>query len=201
MSRVRDAGRANFLPRPYDAGPGSRTFAPRFYEPLPYLQATRSIQLGTHVQGFLIYAAGDTAAALLLHQFSWLRLLGMALVGGLLYSTEVPAFFRWLDARVPARPDGSQLRKISRAALTLLYFNPLWIARHYVFLGLFGGAAESISLALLPVAGRSFLLNAPVSLAANYFIQNRVRASRRFMVSALFSGLMAISYALSAAWL
>ncbi|WP_223827519.1 hypothetical protein [Hymenobacter armeniacus] len=165
------------------------------------MQLTRSIPLGTHVQGFLIYAAGDTAAALLLQQFSWLRLLGMALVGGLLYSTEVPAYFRWLDARVPTRPDGSQLRKTGRAALTLLYFNPLWIARHYVFLGVFGGAAETVSLALLPVAGRSFLLNAPVSLAANYYIQNRVATGRRFMASAVFSGIMAVSYALSAAWL
>ena len=174
---------------------------PHFYEPLRYLQLTRSIPLGTHVQGFLIYAAGDTAAALVLHQFGWLRLLGMALVGGLLYSTEVPAFFRWLDARVPARPDGSQLRKTSRAVLTLLYFNPLWIARHYVFLGVFGGTAETLSLALLPIAGRSFLLNAPVSLAANYYIQNRVAPGRRFMASAVFSGFMAVSYALSAAWL
>ena len=165
------------------------------------MQPTRSIQLGTHVQGFLIYAAGDTAAALVLHQFSWLRLLGMALVGGLLYSTEVPAFFRGLDARVPARTDGSQLRKISRAALTLLYFNPLWIARHYVFLRVFGGTAETISLALLPIACRSFLLNAPLSLAANYYIQNRVAPSRRFVASAVFSGVMAVSYALSAAWL
>lgn len=174
---------------------------PEFYEPLRSLQLTRSIPLSTHVQGFLIYAAGDTAAALLLHQFSWLRLLGMALVGGLLYSTEVPAYFRWLDARVPVRPDGSQLRKTSRAALTLLYFNPLWIARHYVFLGVFGGTAETLSLALLPVAGRSFLLNAPVSLAANYYIQNRITTGRRFMASAVFSGVMAVSYALSAAWL
>ncbi len=174
---------------------------PDFTNPLPYLQPARSLQLGIHVQGFLIYAAGDTAAALLLHQFSWLRLLGMALVGGLLYSTEVPAFFRWLDARVPARPDGNQLRKISRAALTLLYFNPLWIARHYVFIAIFGGTAGSLSLALLPVAGRSFLLNAPVSLAANYYIQNCVATDRRFMASAIFSGFMAVSYALSAAWL
>ncbi|MBU6122913.1 hypothetical protein [Hymenobacter siberiensis] len=58
------------------------------------MQLTLPLQLGNHVRGFLIYAAGDTAAALLLHQFSWLRLLGMALVGGLLYSTEVPAYFR-----------------------------------------------------------------------------------------------------------
>jgi hypothetical protein len=40
-----------------------------------------------------------------------------------------------------------------------------------------------------------------VSLAANYLIQNRISVSRRFMASAVFSGIMAVSYALSAAWL
>ncbi|WP_035564183.1 hypothetical protein [Hymenobacter sp. IS2118] len=165
------------------------------------MQLTRPTQLCNHIRGFLIYGAGDTAAALILGQFSWLRLLGMALVGGLLYSTEVPAYFRWLDARVPSRPDGSQLRKTGRAALTLLYFNPLWIARHYVFLALFGGAAKTLSLAILPLAGRSFLLSAPVSLAANYYIQNCVATSRRFVASAVFSGVMAVIYALSVAWL
>ncbi|MBG8552377.1 hypothetical protein [Hymenobacter guriensis] len=165
------------------------------------MELTRPTQLRNHLRGFLIYAAGDTAAALLLHQFSWLRLLGMALVGGILYSTEVPAYFRWLDRQQPAAEATTRVKRWQRAALSLLYFNPLWIARHYAFLGLFGGAAEPLSLALLPVAGRSFLLNAPVSLAANYYIQNRVTAQRRFMVSALFSGVMAVSYALAAVWL
>ncbi|GAB3288006.1 hypothetical protein [Hymenobacter tenuis] len=162
---------------------------------------TRSIQLRNHLRGFLIYAAGDTVAALLLHQFSWGRLLGMALVGGLLYSTEVPAYFRWLDRRVPPSAHASWPTKLMRASLSLLYFNPLWIARHYVFLRLFSGHPEQITLGLLPLATRSFLVNIPVSLGANYFIQNKVSAEWRFVASAVFSGLMAVYYAVSAVWL
>ncbi|MBD2715755.1 hypothetical protein KBK19_11985 [Microvirga sp. STR05] len=152
-----------------------------------------------HLRGLLIYAAGDTAAALLLHQFSVGRLLGMALVGGLLYSLEVPAYFSWIDRQVPPAP--GLKRRLGRAALSLLYFNPLWIARHMLFIQLFSGHADQISTGLLAVALRSFLLNVPVSFAANYLIQNHIPPRRRFLASALFSGLMAVYYALSATWL
>lgn len=165
------------------------------------MDLTRSTQLRNHLRGLLIYAAGDTAAALLVHQFSWGRLLGMALVGGLLYSWEVPAYFRWLDQRVPPSPTSSLAARWMRAALSLAYFNPLWIARHYVFLKLFSGHPEQVTWELLPLATRSFVLNIPVSLFVNYYIQNRVSADWRFVVSAAFSGVMAVYYALSAAWL
>ncbi|WP_188558850.1 hypothetical protein [Hymenobacter glacieicola] len=165
------------------------------------MDLTRSTQLRNHFRGFLIYAAGDTVAALLLHEFSWGRLLGMALVGGLLYSWEVPAYFRWLDQRVPSSATASLGAKWMRAALSLAYFNPLWIARHYVFLRFFSGHPEQITWDLVPLATRSFVLNIPVSLLVNYYIQNRVSAEWRFVVSAVFSGVMAVYYALSAAWL
>ncbi|WBO84935.1 hypothetical protein [Hymenobacter yonginensis] len=157
------------------------------------------IQLRNHLRGLVIYAAGDTAAALLLHQFSWGRLGGMALVGGTLYSLEVPAYFRWIDRQVPPAP--GLRRRLTRAALSLLYFNPLWIARHLLFIKLFSGLWQEVSWGLLAVAGRSFLLNIPVSFTANYLIQNHVSARWRFVASALFSGLMAVYYALSAVWL
>lgn len=164
------------------------------------MEFIRSLNLRNHLRGFLIYAAGDSTAALLLHQFSWTRLLGMALVGGILYSWEVPAFFRWIDRQVPERPNGGLGRRWLRAAMSQLYFNPLWIARHYVFLRLFSGQFNDISLALLPLAGRSFLLNVPLALVVNYFIQNKVSADLRFVASALFSGFMAVYYAVSATW-
>ncbi|RSK40860.1 hypothetical protein [Hymenobacter perfusus] len=165
------------------------------------MELTHSLNLRNHLRGFLIYAAGDTLAALLLHQFSWTRLLGMALVGGVLYSLEVPAFFRWIDQQVPERRNGGLGRQWLRAALSQVYFNPLWIVRHYIFLRLFSGQAEQISWALLPLAGRSFLVNVPVALAVNYYIQNKVTSDWRFVASALFSGIMAVYYALSATWL
>jgi len=157
------------------------------------------IQLRNHLRGLLIYTAGDTTAALLLHQFSWGRLLGMALVGGTLYALEVPAYFRWIDCRVPPAPHPGQ--RLRRAALSLLYFNPLWIARHLLFIQVFSGRWEQVSWGLLAVASGSFLMNVPVSFTANYLIQNHVPPRWRFVVSALFSGLMAVYYALSAVWL
>ncbi|WP_426490548.1 hypothetical protein [Hymenobacter sp. 102] len=164
------------------------------------MELTRSLNLRNHLRGFLIYAAGDTAAAILLHQFSWTRLLGMALVGGILYSWEVPAFFRWIDRQVPERRNAGLGRQWLRAALSQVYFNPLWIVRHYVFLHLFSGQFQQISLDLVPVAARSFLLNVPVALVVNYYIQNKVSADWRFIASALFSGFMAVYYALSSTW-
>jgi hypothetical protein len=151
-----------------------------------------------HVRGSLIYAAGDTAAALLQHIFSWSRLLGIALVAGTIYSWEVPAYFRWIDRRVPHRPGWTA--KLRRASLALAYFNPLWIARHFVFIRLCSGQFDQITWDLLPMAARSFLFNAPVSLLVNYYIQNKLPAERRFLGSALFSGVMAVYYALSANW-
>ncbi|OWP63637.1 hypothetical protein CDA63_07540 [Hymenobacter amundsenii] len=158
------------------------------------------IQPRNLVRGFLIYAAGDTAAALLLHEFSWSRLIGMALIGGLLYSVEVPAYFRWIDNRLPPGPGASAGRRWGRAALSLAYFNPLWIARHFVFLRLVSGHPEQVTLDLLPLATKSFLINAPVSLLVNYYIQNKVSAEWRFVASAIFSGIMAVYYAVSATW-
>ncbi len=152
------------------------------------------------IRGLLIYAAGDTAAALLLHDFSWSRLIGMALIGGLLYSVEVPAYFRWIDSRLPSEPGASAGRRWGRAALSLAYFNPLWIARHFAFLHLVSGHPEQITLDLLPLATKSFLINAPVSLLVNYYIQNKVSAEWRFVASAIFSGVMAVYYAVSATW-
>lgn len=151
-----------------------------------------------HLRGLLIYAAGDTAAALLLHQFSWDRLAGLALVGGTLYAWEVPAYFRWIDRRVPPAPGWG--RRLGRAALSLGYFNPLWIARHLLFIRLFAGQWHLVSAELLGVATRSFLANVPVSFVANYVIQNHVPPRWRFVASATFSGLMAVYYALSAEW-
>ena len=155
--------------------------------------------LRTHLSGLLVYAAGDTAAAVLLHQVSGPRLAGLALVGGLLYSWEVPAYFRWIDRRLPAEGHG-RARRWSRAAVSLLYFNPLWIARHLFFLRLFTGQTPLLSASLLGIATQSFLVNALPTLGVNYIIQNNVRAEWRFLVSALFSGVMAVYYALSAGW-
>lgn len=138
---------------------------------------------------------GDTIAALLVNQFSVYRLLGMVLVGALLYSLEIPNYFKWIDKKTV---DLSGLKKtLAKTGLAIAYFNPLWIFRHLVFIKLFSGNYIQIDSKLFLIACWSFLANIPISIIANYIIQNKMRLDWRFMASAIFSGLMAIYYALS----
>ncbi|WP_221267549.1 hypothetical protein [Lacinutrix iliipiscaria] len=128
-------------------------------------------------------------------EFSWYRLLGMILVGASFYAFEIPNYFDWIDKK-------TQISKgikatLSKTLLAILYFNPLWIARHLLFIKLFSGQFESIGFNLLEIAFWSFLVNIPISFIANYIIQNKFKLKWRFMASAIFSALMAIYYALS----
>ena len=143
----------------------------------------------------IIYSAGDTIAALLLNEFSWTRLLGMVLVGATVYAFEIPNYFDWIVKK-------TQFLKglkatLAKTALAILYFNPLWIARHLLFIKLFSGQFEAIGWNLLVIAFWSFLANILISFIANYIIQNRFKLKWRFLGSAVFSALMAIYYALS----
>jgi len=147
------------------------------------------------VRGALIYGGGDTLAALLLGEFLWTRLIGMALVGGLLYATEIPVWFRWIDRRYPSRP--GWCAQLQRTGLAVVWFNPLWIARHLAFIALFSADWPALDWGLLDIGLRAFVANVPVALLANWAIQNRLPYRRRFIGSALFSAAMAIYYALS----
>ncbi|WP_206539796.1 hypothetical protein [Psychroserpens damuponensis] len=147
------------------------------------------------LKGALIYSAGDTIAAILLHEFSWYRLLGMMLIGATFYAFEIPNYFDWIVKK-------TQFLKGIKATLTktvlaIGYFNPLWIARHLLFIKLFSGQFEAIGFNLIEIAFWSFLVNIPISFIANYIIQNRFKLKWRFLGSAVFSALMAIYYALS----
>ncbi|MBN8457983.1 MAG: hypothetical protein J0M04_09095 [Verrucomicrobia bacterium] len=148
-------------------------------------------------RGVTIYAGGDTAAALLLGEFHWGRMLGMALVGGGLYALEIPAWFRWIDRRVTASGAAASLR---RTVLAMAYFNPLWIARHLLLIKLFSGLTNQIGWGLLRVGAWSFLANIPISLAGNFVVQNLLPLRHRFLGSAIFSALMAVYYAVSTRW-
>lgn len=150
------------------------------------------------IRGGLIYAIGDTIAATIGHDFSWARLLGILFLGATLYAIEIPNYFRWIDKRV--KNTGSFISSIKRASMAMLYFNPIWIARHILFIKLFSGHYDQIGWQLLSIGAISFLINIPVSLGANYLIQNKIPLKHRFLASAIFSGLMAIYYSLSAVW-
>jgi hypothetical protein len=162
-----------------------------FYCKLPTLEYTRK----NIIRGAIIYSIGDTIAALLLHEFSVNRLLGMILVGATVYAFEIPNYFDWIDNKT-ADIKGAK-KWISKTLLAILYFNPLWIARHLFFIKFFSGQFDDINIGLLRIATLSFLVNIPISFIANAIIQNKIKLSWRFLASAIFSALMAIYYAMS----
>jgi hypothetical protein len=147
------------------------------------------------LRGVLIYSTGDTIASVVMSEFSLVRLLGMMVIGGTVYAFEIPNYFRWIDAKTAQI---SNLRgSMSRAGLAILYFNPLWIARHLLFIQILQGNWNSISWNLLCLGFYSFSANVPVAFTANYVIQNKIPLKWRFFSSAVFSSLMAIYYAMS----
>jgi hypothetical protein len=147
------------------------------------------------IRGAVIYSVGDTIAAILLNEFSVYRLVGMVLVGAIIYSFEIPNYFDWIDRKTKSL--NGLNKTMAKTGLAIAYFNPIWIFRHLVFIKLFAGDYEQISWGLLLIAFWSFLVNIPISFIANYVIQNKIKLGWRFMASAIFSALMAIYYALS----
>jgi len=147
------------------------------------------------LRGLIIYSTGDSIAALIVGEYSLFRMLGIMLVGATIYALEIPYYFAWIDRRVAQ--DTRLFSSLKRTAWAMLYFNPLWIARHLLFIKFFSGLWKEITWGLLSLGFWSFLVNIPISLAGNYLIQNKVPLKWRFFASASFSALMAIYYALS----
>jgi len=145
------------------------------------------------LRGGLVYATGDTLAALVLDQFQWLRLLGMLTLGATLYAAEIPAYFYWIERRYGHAGFAGAVRK---TLLAQAFFNPLWIARHLACIKVFSGTWQEIDWKLLLVASNSFVHMLPVGLVMNYLIQNRVPLNWRFFASALYSALTTLYFAL-----
>jgi hypothetical protein len=147
------------------------------------------------LRGAVIYSCGDLIASLLLGEFSIYRLLGMIILGATVYAFEIPNYFAWIE-RKTASIKGLK-KTLAKTGLAILYFNPLWIARHLLFIKIFSGTFDQVSWNLLTIAGLSFLVNIPISFIANYLIQNKINLDWRFLASAIFSALMVIYYASS----
>jgi len=152
------------------------------------------LTLKNAVPGGLIYCAGDTLATLISHDFYYPRIIAMLLLGATLYAIEIPAYFCWLDKRFNKPGYGNAVKRMMMAAA---FFNPLWIARHLVFINLFSGQWDNLSISLLSVATASFFYCLPVALPVNYMIQNIIPLSWRFFASSVFSAVMAIYFAMS----
>ena len=146
------------------------------------------------LRGMLIYSAGDTIATLIRGNLSPLRILGMILLGGTIYAFEVPNYFIWIDKKVTH----FKHKKIIKTVLALCYFNPIWIARHIFFIQLF--SLEKVGWFILNIGLKSFVGALPISIVGNFIIQNLIPIKFRFFSSAVFSGLLAIYYALSAVY-
>ena len=109
----------------------------------------------------LIYGSGDLLASLISGGFSPARAIGMTLIGSLLYAPEIHTWFGWLAKRYPEPASPGQ--RWQRAALAWCWFNPLWIARHALFIRLLGGRTTEIDFSLLTIGATSFALNMPVA--------------------------------------
>jgi len=147
------------------------------------------------VKGLLVYSIGDSIAAVLLGEFVFTRLFGVILVGATFYAFEIPNYFNWIEKKTKTykKPKKAFIKTL----LALLYFNPLWIFRHLIFLKLFSLQSEFSFKNLLIISFFSFLVNIPISIFGNFIIQNKIKLNHRFLASAIFSSLMAVYYALS----
>lgn len=150
------------------------------------------------VKGALIYTLGDSIASFMLSELNLWRIIGMLAIGATFYALEIPNYFAWIDRFLVKKNE--VIFAIKKSILAMLYFNPIWIARHLAFIKLFSGNFEAINSELFSIAFWSFLYNIPIALLANYIIQNKIPFQHRFLASAIFSGMMAIYYALSTVW-
>jgi len=185
------------------------------------IDSNDKIRLFDMLRGFAIYATGDIIAQLLLGNASLFRFLCIGFIGATVYALEIPIYFRIIDrfvcsakyerlfgyflARRTENANISSLNSFGRTIFALLFFNPLWIARHFFFISVIDsishetifGNPYTVFCALIPAACKSFAVNIPLSLVGNFIIQNKLNIRHRFTGSAIFSGICAIWYAIS----
>nr|VFK34752.1 MAG: hypothetical protein BECKMB1821I_GA0114274_10837 [Candidatus Kentron sp. MB]VFK76924.1 MAG: hypothetical protein BECKMB1821H_GA0114242_10847 [Candidatus Kentron sp. MB] len=146
-------------------------------------------------QGAVTYSIGDAIAALILGEFSIYRMIGIAFVGGTFYAIEIPNYFRWIDNRVP--DIGDLNNSIKRLVLMAVYFNPVWVARHLLFIYLFSGNCHQIGWGLVLMGTWSSIASLPIAIPVDYMIQNKIPYHWRHFSSGIFAGVLAIYYALT----
>jgi hypothetical protein len=149
--------------------------------------------------GGLLLACSDSFAAYLINQFSWPRFIGMLILGATIYTLETVNVFHWIEKTSTDRYRGIKAKLFKTIAI-ILFFNPLWIFRHYVFIDIFSGNFNSIELAMLSTASFTYLVNIPFSFIMNYVIQNEIPLKHRFIGASMISAIMAIFFALSKLW-
>lgn len=152
------------------------------------------------IRGLIIYPLGDSIAQIILGEVNYWRVGILALVGCFLYSFEIGKWFGYIDKKFK--------NPFLKTCLAVAYFNPLWIARHFLFIELathpqlFSNTNDfgQLVLRLIESGTKSFVGAILISLPANYLIQNKAPLKNRFLLSAVFSALMGIYYAMSKVW-
>lgn len=173
-------------------------------------------QLLNTIVACLLYPIGDLIGQLILGGFNLERTICITLIGSLLYRFEVPAWFSFIDKlRVSdqnqqrfgflfktGEPDNHPLNWLGRTLGSMLYFNPLWIARHIFIIYMAShhmqlnmGPMEAVGHFIL-TGGKAFLTNMPISVIGNYIIQQKLKPEQRFLGSATLSGIFSITYAI-----
>lgn len=153
----------------------------------------RPIKWQDALTGGILFALGDSLGALIGGEFLVQRMLGMIILGGTLYAWEIPNYFQHLARRFN---QAGYLNALQRTLASGLFFNPLWIARHMLFIQIFAGQWQTISADIFIVASWAFIYGFPFSLLFNYLLQNVISMRWRFLSSSIYSALTVIYYAL-----
>lgn len=146
--------------------------------------------------GGIILAVSDGLAAYLTGGFSWIRFIGLLIIGSTLYAIEIPTFFSWLENYAKSKFTGIK-RKLIKTIAVVIFFNPLWLFRHFAFIDILTGQTELINYHLLQTASISYIINVPLSLIGNFIIQNIIPLEWRFLSSSIYSAIMIMYFALS----
>ncbi len=165
------------------------------------------------LSGWILYPLSDGLAQLILGDISYLRILFVALLGRYVYAIEIPKWFGFLSVWHRTTIPTGLLRGfwvktgehyyfnwLSKTIGATLWFNPLWIARHMLVLELANIVSGKTNFfTFLPQALHlgtvSFIGQFPVAIIVNYIIICRLPDRSRFIWSSVFSGILAIYYA------
>ncbi len=170
-----------------------------------------------YVIGGIVFTLGDLLSQLLAKHFSLTRLTGLFIIGCTIYPLEIDNYFKfiahlrlsssfclkWLVEQVE---EGYRLNGLGRTVGAILFFNPLWIARHFLFIELLEAkdichnlpSCVSEYFHLIGSACESFIYAIPLVLIGNYIVQTKIPLKYRFIGSALLSLLFALYYGLMA---
>lgn len=148
--------------------------------------------------GGVLLVLSDGIAAIATDQLTLTRVVGMFIIGSTLYAFEIPNFFVWIEKITSKHLEGFK-RKFVKTIAVVIFFNPIWIFRHFAIIYILLGDFELINQQLFLTASVSYLFNIPISIAGNYIIQNKLPLDWRFVGSSVFSVIMTIYYSLSPA--